>query len=128
MNWRKVLWAGLWLLSSLGVFGICMLLLNQELAGMFALAGIIIAVAAQIIFGSSIWATTGETTVLGRGGRFVMLASPTLMEKFTEERYKQAEKETEWSIGFGITVFGLLMFVFALLAFIFIRRSLGITG
>jgi uncharacterized membrane protein YhdT len=57
-----------------------------------------------------------------------MLASPTLMEKFTEERYKQAEKETEWSIGFGITVCGLLMFVFALLAFIFIRRSLGIAG
>ncbi|MGB9636954.1 MAG: hypothetical protein ACPL1Y_06875 [Thermoplasmata archaeon] len=125
VNRKKIGWICFWLFSSIGVFGICVLLKSYDLGGAFFLAGLILAIVAQVLFGSSTWATTGETVVIGRGGHFARI-SPTLMEGFHDERFKESEREAEWGIGLGLTVGGLLMCLFGILAFIYVRQMLGI--
>ncbi|MEM4160631.1 MAG: hypothetical protein QW531_01465 [Thermoplasmata archaeon] len=122
MERKKAIWSGVWILSFFSVFLICVFFRSSTAAGAFILAGIILAVIAQIVFGSATWATTPQSVGYSRGTHPAMISS-TLIRETGKERYFQEEKETEWSIGFGLTIIGILVFLGGLLASVYLRYT-----
>ncbi|MEM3395791.1 MAG: hypothetical protein QW620_01315 [Thermoplasmata archaeon] len=120
MEKRKLIWCSAWLLSFLIVFGICIFLRSSTIAGVFVLVGIIIAIIAQIVFGSATWASTPQSVGYSRGTHPAMISS-TIMRETGKERYMQEEKSTEWTFGFGLTIIGFLLFLAGLLASVYLR-------
>ncbi|MCX8174346.1 MAG: hypothetical protein N3F63_07065 [Thermoplasmata archaeon] len=115
MEKRKTIWCTIWLLSFFGVFGLCIGLRSSTLAGGFILAGIVLAIVAQIVLGSATWAATPQSIGYSRGTHPGFI-STTIMRETGKERYMQGEKNYEWSIGFGLTITGFLLFLAGLLA------------
>ncbi|MEM3396160.1 MAG: hypothetical protein QXE27_08110 [Thermoplasmata archaeon] len=118
MNKVLVVWFFLWIFASIGVFLLCVMLKSTMLAGIFLFAGFIIAAIAQLAFGTASWGFTGRGPAV-RPMPYVTRFS-TFMKGIARDRY-MLESQYEWNIGFGLTLFGILMFVGGLLASAYLR-------
>ncbi|MGB9635689.1 MAG: hypothetical protein ACPL1Y_00340 [Thermoplasmata archaeon] len=123
MNKIAMVWICLWLFAGIGIFFICVIPRSTDLAGIFALTGIIIAAVAQLVFGSASWGFMGR----GRAAAPMPYVTrfPTFMKVMTEDRYTRYNPY-EWNIGTGLTIFGILMFVSAILASAYLWHLKGL--
>lgn len=122
MEKKKAIWASIWLSAFIVVFLICVISRSSSAGGAFILVGIILAVIARIVFGSTSRAATSQSVVYTKVSRSAMI-SPTIMREIGKERYLQEEKEGEWSIGFGLTLTGILIFLGGLLGSAYLRHT-----